>query len=152
MLLIIGFIFLCLWKIAFSVGKETEGEKLWNVQTKQSDVLYLCLEDTFARIQSRLFKLTDEANDKLHFTILANKIPNGLINQLEDYLKKNENTRLIVIDTLQKVRNTSTDSSYASDYGDVSLLKDIADKYKIAIILVHHIKKEEREKEFEYEL
>lgn len=126
-------------KMCLQVSK---GEKLWNLETKQSDVLYLCLEDTFARIQCRLFKLTDEANDRLKFAISTNKISNGLINQLEDYLKQNINTRLIVIDTLQKVRNTSTDSSYASDYGDISLLKEIADKYKIAIILVHHIRKQ----------
>lgn len=126
-------------KICLQVSK---GEKLWNLQTKQSDVLYLCLEDTFARIQSRLFKLTDEANDRLKFATVTNKIQNGLVNQLEDYLKNNKNTRLIVIDTLQKVRNASTDSSYASDYGDISAIKDIADKYKIAIILVHHIRKQ----------
>ena len=43
---------------------------------------------------------------------------------------------------MQKIRNTSNDISYASDYGDISILKDFADKNKIAIIAVHHIRKQ----------
>ena len=89
-------------KICLQVSK---GEPIWELQTKQCDVLYLCLEDTFARIQSRLFKLTDVANDKLQFAISTNKISNGLILQLQEHLKKKPTTKLIVIDTLQKVRN-----------------------------------------------
>lgn len=126
-------------KMCLQVSK---GEPLWNLKTKQCDVLYLCLEDTYARIQSRLFKITDDANDKLHFAISTNKISDGLVMQLENYLKQKPTTRLIVIDTLQKIRNQSTDSSYASDYGDISALKQIADTHKIAIILVHHIRKQ----------
>ncbi|MBR0351516.1 MAG: AAA family ATPase [Clostridia bacterium] len=126
-------------KMCLQVSK---GEEIWGLKTKESEVLYLCLEDTFARIQSRLFKLTDEANEKLNFTISTNKISNGLVMQLEEYIKQKPNTRLIVIDTLQKIRNQSADSSYASDYGDISIMKNLADKYKIAIVLVHHIRKQ----------
>mgnify|MGYP000015401786 CR=1 FL=1 len=126
-------------KICLQVSK---GEPLWELKTKQCDVLYLCLEDTLARIQSRLFKITDEANDRLQFAISTNKISNGLIIQLEQYIKQKPNTKLIVIDTLQKVRNQNNDISYASDYGDISILKEFADKYKIAIIVVHHIRKQ----------
>ena len=126
-------------KLCLQVSK---GEPIWELKTKQCDVLYLCLEDTFARIQSRLFKLTDVANDKLKFAISTNKISNGLILQLEQFLKQKPTTKLIVIDTLQKVRNQSGDVSYASDYGDISILKEFADKNKIAIIVVHHIRKQ----------
>ena len=126
-------------KICLQVSK---GEPIWELQTQESDVLYLCLEDTLARKQNRLLKITNEANSKLHFAISTNKISNGLIEQLESYIKKYPQTRLIVIDTLQKIRNTSNDISYASDYGDISILKDFADKNKIAIIAVHHIRKQ----------
>ena len=126
-------------KMCLQVSK---GEPIWNLKTKQCDVLYLCLEDTLARIQSRLFKITDEANDKLQFAISTNKISNGLIIQLEQYIQQKPNTKLIVIDTLQKVRNQSNNISYANDYGDISILKEFADKYKIAIIIVHHIRKQ----------
>ena len=120
----------------------SRGIPLWNLKTKESDVLYLCLEDTFARIQSRLLKITDEASSKLNFAVATNKISNGLIVQLENYIKQKPTTKLVVIDTLQKVRNQSSDSAYASDYGDISILKEFADKYKMAIVVVHHIRKQ----------
>lgn len=51
-------------------------------------------------------------------------------------------SRLIVIDTLQKVRTASKDNAYASDYGDISLIKDFADRHSLAVIVVHHIRKQ----------
>lgn len=118
------------------------GQTIWELKTKECDVLYLCLEDTIERIQKRLFKLTDEASRRLHFAVSTNKISDGLVFQLETFLSKNKDTKLIIIDTLQKIRNQSKDNAYASDYGDISVLKTIADKYKIAIIVVHHIRKQ----------
>ena len=57
--------------------------------------------------------------------------------QLEDYLKDSPDSRLIVIDTLQKVRTASKDNAHASDYGDISLIKDFADRHSLAVIVVH---------------
>ena len=46
---------------------------------------------------------------------------------------------LIVIDTLQKVRKGDRNGSmYANDYKDIGALKELADKYGICILLVHH--------------
>ena len=36
---------------------------------------------------------------------------------------------MVVIDTLQKVRKQNNDINYSADYGEISLLKDFADKY-----------------------
>jgi hypothetical protein len=33
----------------------SQGIPLWDMPTMEGDVLYLCLEDTFCRIQDRLF-------------------------------------------------------------------------------------------------
>ena len=70
----------------------------------------------------------------------ARRAPFG--GQLEDYLKDYSDSRLIVIDTLQKVRTASKDNAYASDYGDISLIKDFADRHSLAVIVVHHIRKQ----------
>ena len=120
----------------------SQGIPLWDMHTQEGDVLYLCLEDTFCRIQDRLFHLTDEASGRLHFAVASDKLSDGLIVQLEDYLKEYPDSRLIVIDTLQKVRTASKDNAYASDYGDISLIKDFADRHAIAVIVVHHIRKQ----------
>ena len=120
----------------------SQGIPLWDMQTSEGDVLYLCLEDTFCRIQDRLFRLTDEASGRLHFAVASCKLPDGLIVQLEDYLKAYPDSRLIVIDTLQKIRTASKDNAYANDYGDISLLKDFADRHSLSVVVVHHIRKQ----------
>ena len=120
----------------------SQGIPLWDMHTQEGDVLYLCLEDTFCRIQDRLFHLTDEASGRLHFAVASDKLSDGLIVQLEDYLKEYPDSRLIVIDTLQKVRTASKDNAYASDYGDISLIKDFADRHSLAVVVVHHIRKQ----------
>ena len=87
----------------------SQGIPLWDMPTLEGDVLYLCLEDTFCRIQDRLFRLTDEASGRLHFAVASCKLSDGFIVQLEDYLKVYPDSRLIVIDTLQKIRTASKD-------------------------------------------
>lgn len=126
-------------RLALQVSR---GLPMWDLPTTKSDVLYLCLEDTYNRVQSRLFKLTDEASDRLHFCISSNKVTDGLMQQLEAYIKKYPDTSLIIIDTLQKVRNSSNDVSYANDYGDLSELKNFADRYSLSLLIVHHIRKQ----------
>lgn len=120
----------------------SQGTPFWEMPTTQGDVLYLCLEDTFYRIQDRLFKLTDEASECLHFAVASCKLTDGLVGQLEDYLKICPDSRLIVIDTLQKIRTASKENAYANDYGDISLIKDFADRHALAVVVVHHIRKQ----------
>lgn len=47
-----------------------------------------------------------------------------------------------MIDTLQRVRSAGSDSNlYANDYQEIGLLKKLADKRHIAILLIHHLRK-----------
>lgn len=117
------------------------GKPFLDHATAQAEVLYLCLEDTFPRIQQRLFRLTDGANDKFHFAVMADKLQNGLIGQLERFVAKHPDTKLVIVDTLQTVRSTSNDNAYAADYGDLGMLKRFADDHGIAVLLVHHTRK-----------
>ncbi len=120
-----------------------KGEPLWEYETQKCEVLYLCLEDTLNRVQSRLFQITDNAPDRLHFAVAANILNEGLKEQIEGFMKEYPDTGLIVIDTFQKVRGLCLSSnSYANDYYDVSQLKSLADKYGIALIIVHHLRKD----------
>ena len=48
--------------------------------------------------------------------------------------------KVIVIDTLQKVW-CNTDVYYGSDYKELSVLKVLAYKLKVAILVVHHTRK-----------
>ena len=137
----IGKSWLMLW-LGICVAK---GEPLWDMPTLRSEVLYLCLEDTYARIQSRLYQLVDEAPPELRFSTVCGTIGDGLEIQIGYEMRRFPSTKLIIIDTFQKVRNTSEQAKYggiyAADYNDMSVLKKMADKYQIAILLVHHLRK-----------
>ena len=119
-----------------------QGQALWNFAVTQGEVLYLSLEDSYRRIQSRLFDLTDDAPQTLHFAILADTLKHGLEQQIEQFVTEHPATKLVVIDTLQRVRSTGGDSNlYANDYQDVGLLEPLADKHHIAILFLHHLRK-----------
>mgnify|MGYP000186472276 CR=1 FL=1 len=119
-----------------------QGKPLWTFATHPCEVLYLCLEDSFQRIQSRLFDLTEDAPPTLHFAVMSQQLHNGLVEQIEQFLKEHPQTRLIVIDTLQRIRTAGNDANpYASDYRDIGVLKALANKHRIAILLVHHLRK-----------
>ena len=120
----------------------SQGQPLWNFAVTQGEVLYLSLEDSYRRIQSRLFDLTEDAPPTLHFAILADTLKHGLEQQIEQFLTEHPDTKLVVIDTLQRVRGTGSDSNlYANDYQDIGLLKRLADRRQIAILLIHHLRK-----------
>ena len=120
----------------------SQGQPLWNFATTQGEVLYLSLEDSFQRIQTRLFDLTEDAPSTLHFAIMADTLKHGLEQQIEQFLMEHSTTKLVVIDTLQRVRGTGSDSNlYANDYQDIGILKQLADKRHIAILLIHHLRK-----------
>ncbi len=47
----------------------------------------------------------------------------------------------IIIDTLLMITPPMSDSPYANDYNNIVALKKFADKYEIAIVLIHHTRK-----------
>ena len=87
-----------------------------------------------------MYEFTDEPVDGLDFAILANSIGGGLEEQLNEVKQQRPELKLIVIDTLQKVRGDG-EPSYTSDYKELSSLKALADKLMLAIVLVHHTRK-----------
>ena len=118
--------------------------KLWNFQATQGDVLYLALEDTHPRLQGRL-QLIQEENidtDKLYLAVSSLGISDGLIQQIKAFIAANPSTKLIVIDTLERIRNTDQDKSmYACDYRDMTILREITNAHAVTLLLVHHTRK-----------
>ncbi len=65
-----------------------------------------------------------------------------LMESLHEFLFFNPNTRLIVIDTLQRIReNSSSSYSYAADYDEIKPFKEFTDIHNVALLLVHHTRK-----------
>ncbi len=119
------------------------GEKLWEYEVHPGTVLYLALEDDYQRLQERMYRMFGvEGTDKLHFAVYAKQLGNGLDEQLERFVQEHPDTKLIIIDTLQKIRELGGEAySYADDYQIVGRLKQFADKQGVCLLVVHHTRK-----------
>ena len=127
------------------------GTPLWNYTTRKGTALYLALEDDYRRLQERLYRMFGtESADNLHFSVSASQIGNGLDEQLKGFITEHPDTKLIIIDTLQKVRDVGGDNySYANDYEIINSIKKISDRHGICIIIVHHTRKQNAEDKFD---
>ena len=120
------------------------GITLWGRKTQQSEVLYLALEDTERRIQSRLMRICGGETGAIAFATDAEKLSQGFEEQVTNFLRKHPQTKLVIVDTLIKVREmNSRGSAYADDYATMTAFKRIADRYGIAMLIVHHTRKQE---------
>ena len=81
---------------------------------KEGTTLYLCLEDSTLRIQNRLFEITEDAPANVHFTTQSDILGKGLEEQLCAFLSEHPDTVLVIIDTLQMIRGTGYDNTYAA--------------------------------------
>jgi len=127
------------------------GRTLWGYNVRQGTVLYLALEDEYRRLQERLFRMFGvEGTDELYFATSVKQLGGGLQEQLDRFVRDHPNTKLIIIDTLQKVREYGGDRySYANDYDIVGQLKNFADQRGICLLLVHHTRKQQADDKFD---
>lgn len=121
------------------------GMDFWGRKTEHGEVLYMCLEDTEKRIRDRMDAMLDDSDapEKLYFTYSVDCRGSDLREGLGLYLQERPDTKAVIIDVLQKVRagKPASQSEYAYDYDEIGSLKELADKYGIALILVTHCRK-----------
>lgn len=135
-------------QIGYHISK---GLPLWGFSVRQGTVLYLALEDDYARLQKRLSQMFGmEGSENFYFATKSKSLNDGLERQLVTFVTEHKDARLIIIDTLQKVREVGGDKfSYASDYEIVTKLKAFSDKYGICFLVVHHTRKMESSDSFD---
>jgi hypothetical protein len=126
-------------------SKDKGGLALGRYEVKPAGVLYLSLEDSPSRFQSRVSKLLNGRPVPENFGYALNWQPlmtTGLTD-LETLLVGTPNTRMVVIDTLARVRTSSmTNSSiYQEDYALMAALHEITVRAHITLIVVHHTRK-----------
>lgn len=79
----------------------------------------------------------------LRFATVIKKVGSGFDEQVDSFMRDYPDTRLIIVDTLQKVREVGGETySYAADYEIVGRLKALADKYRVCMLIVHHTRKQ----------
>lgn len=127
------------------------GLPLWDYPVHKGTVLYLALEDDHRRLQGRLYRMfgTEGTNDLL-FAVYAKQLGVGLEEQLKKFVREHPDTKLIIIDTLQKIREAGGDKySYANDYEVVGKLKRFADDCGVCLLVVHHTRKQQADDKFD---
>ena len=121
--------------------------------TNKSETLYLALEDSVHRIKNRLEKVLgvgQPAPAGFHIATSCNTLDDGLLTELQNTLNKNPNIKLIIIDTLQKVRGSQEkgETWYKCDYREVGILKKFADINKVCILAISHLRKQKDSDQF----
>ena len=120
------------------------GGKLWEFNAIQGCVLYLALEDNYNRLQSRLKQIEAEKLDisRLYLATASFGLEDGLLEQVNNFITVNPETNLIVIDTLEHIRNGEQDKNmYACDYRDMNRLREITNRHSLTLLLIHHTRK-----------
>lgn len=122
------------------------GEIVLDSQTTQGKVAYLALEDGHRRLQSRLKKMLPDrsAPEDLILYTDWNRLNEGGHEDLETLIKDNPDLTLIIIDTWVHVRPDAAPkntNAYQIDSNEGKALKNLADQYDIALLLVHHFRK-----------
>ena len=137
--------------VALIAYRVSSGTDLWGYRVHGGTVLYLALEDDKKRLQERMARMFGvEGSDNLHFATHAGQVGQNLDKQLQNFLREHPDTVLVIVDTLQKVREITTEGySYASDYDVMTNLKQLADSYNICLLLVHHTRKQPAGDNFE---
>ena len=130
------------WLVLDWCVRIAKGEEVWNFKIAKGTTLYLCLEDNLSRIQQRLNEITDEVPNNVFFATSSCSMSDGLAEQIEMFIAEQNDTVLVVIDTFQMIRSKNKDTTYANDYQEIEELKRLADKLKISLLLVHHLRKQ----------
>lgn len=114
-------------------------------KTSRCGVLYLALEDSLGRLQWRMNKVLGRKPPppQFHFTTEAPKLDNGLLETLSAHLVQHPETKLLIVDTLQKIRGQALprESGYAQDYREMETVKEFMDGRGVSILFVHHNRK-----------
>ena len=133
------------WMVLHAGLSIAAGQPFMGHDTEQCGVLYLALEDSLNRLQDRMNKILGSAPApaQFHFTTEAPTLDTGLLDALDEHLKQHPETRLIIIDTLQKVRGQALprEAAYAQDYREMGVVKAHMDKKGVSVLFVHHNRK-----------
>jgi hypothetical protein len=119
-----------------------EGAPCFGRTVEGGAVLYLALEDTRTRLRNRLRKLRARPTGRLSFSTSWTRLPNGET-FIEDWLTRTEEPLLIVVDVFALLRHEAAKPGYdyADDYKAMRILKQIADKHEVAVVVLHHERK-----------
>ncbi len=135
--------------LGLSIAIAAGGMAFGQVPVERGEALYLALEDSPRRLQSRLRTLLadDEPPKGLHLETAWPRLDEGGTDKLDDWLGLHPDARVVFVDVWPRIRprvSKRTDY-YQADYDSASPLQGLAISRGIAIIALFHTRKAEAE-------
>jgi hypothetical protein len=125
------------------IAVATGGVALGTKRVEQGEALYLSLEDSERRLHRRVGKLAADAADlsRFHYATEWEPADRDGVEDLDEWLEERPDTRLVVIDTLKRIRPRTSGrrNMYDEDYDAVQPFVPLASKHDVALILIHHL-------------
>lgn len=129
--------------IAVAMG----GYAFGRFKAHSGQALMLSLEDNERRLKDRLAKRLNGValNRNFHGTTSWRRLDDGGLEDLNNWLNTHPDTRLVIIDTIQKIkaRPRSKGNAYENDYESYGELQRLALTHRCCILLMHHNRKSE---------
>ena len=122
-------------------------------QTVQGDAIYFGLEDSKRRIKDRVSKM-GFAKLKQPQIVLGGDVPYlsfGFEECLENWIKSKENPRLVVIDTLARIKPRQSKSGTAYDQDNLLMngIQKLAVQNNLTVLFITHLSKSSQEYSFD---
>jgi hypothetical protein len=122
------------------------GKALGHLPVDAGPVLYISLEDPERRLQSRIQTMLTgcRAPENFEYETEWPRVDEGGLEDLDLWIQEHPGARLIVIDTLKRMRPKPKpgQSVYDADYEALQGLADLCHKHEgLAVVIVHHTNK-----------
>ena len=133
--------------LSIALAVATGGKALGRAAVAQGDVLVLALEDSERRLQERLRLLLagDASADVSRLTVRTDcpRLDKGGTLVVQSWLESHPGARLVVVDTLAKVkpRRRPGGDAYADDYDAVQPFVELAKNHRVTLLIITHLRK-----------
>ena len=110
-------------------------------KTIQGKVFYFALENCRSKMRHKIADIMNGDTDPadITFVYIAEAFGDNLEDGMDIYLQDNPKTKLIVIDSLEKILEKETGwVGYDYVYGKLCAIKNVAHKYNVAILIETH--------------
>lgn len=132
-------------QLGLSLAVAAGGKALGQLDVDAGDVLCMPLEDGERRAMKRLEAMLggEPAPARLSLAFEWSRVDDGGVTDIGDWLTEHPAARLVVIDTLKRIRPEEKGGRrlYDLDYDAVAPLADLGKKHHVCILIVHHTRK-----------
>lgn len=124
----------------------TNSMNFFGRKTLPGSALYLDLEGHAYRIKERMRLMNCMPSSRFHTGFKSSNLREGLLEQLDEWKAENPDARLVILDTLVRVKGESTrrTDAYNADSQLLAPLQKWALDQNIAVLVVTHLNKQTR--------